>query len=143
MTRNSSRILAVVLMVAILGGGIVIGIALDRLWLRPSIKGENGSRRVRRQKRNQKRRLKRLITMFRRRLKLNREQTDRVRKILNQMFNDIRAKRRGIAPVIRAIRIKARGDIRTVLNPRQKRRYNKLVKRYDRRRTARRLKRRR
>jgi predicted O-methyltransferase YrrM len=126
--------------VVILGAGVAIGVALDRLWLRP-----NAVKRVERQKPWVRKGLTKqewLLRKFRRELKLNPGQTKAIRTILGKMTREVRVVRDKARADVKVIRTQARADITRLLNPEQRQRYREMVARYKKRRAARRARRR-
>lgn len=138
MTLRNMRLLGVGLLLLVLGSGVGLGVALDRLWLRPTATAAQRKARRARRSRDPQERTDRLVKRFKKRLDLDAAQEKRVRAALYQMFTETRALRRHARPAIRRTREQARDRIRAVLRPDQRARYEQMLQRYQARRTRRR-----
>ena len=142
MTTRSMRLMGVGLLVLVLGSGVGLGVALDRLWLRPSAAAVKKQRHGRTRSKDPQVRTDRLMTRFKKKLDLDAAQERTVRAALYQMFSETRALRRKARPAIRQVRQQARNNIRKTLRPDQRARYEKMLKAYLERKARRRGKRR-
>ena len=140
MTSKTAKIIVPIALAAILGAGIGIGIALDRLWLRPAAtKSEvKKSGAQRRRGGDPAKRAERLLTRFEKRLALKGDQVEVVRRALEQMFTDLRSERQWSRKAKKTIRERARAAIRKTLSPAQQQTYQKMIERYETRRVKRR-----
>jgi len=145
MTSRSIRLLGAGLLALVLGSGVAIGIAADRLWLQPSTTAADKPQRAtkRARTRDPQDRTDRLMKRFQKKLDLDGTQEKTVRAALYQMFTDSRELRRRARPAIRKSREQARAKIRASLRPDQRTRYEKMLKAYLDRKARRRAKRRR
>ena len=139
MTTRSMRLVGVALLAAVLAGGAGMGIALDRLWLRPGATVATGQKRAKRS-RDPQVRTNRLMQRFQTRLDLDAAQEKTVRAAVLQMFTESREIRRRARPTIRKARQQARQKIRAALRPDQRARYEKMLKAYLERKARRRAK---
>lgn len=144
MTLRNVRLLGVGLVVLVLGSGVGLGIALDRLWLRPTTSIVQKKAQRSRRSKDPQARTDRLMKRFKKKLDLDAAQEKTVRAALHQMFTETQALRRNARPAIRRTREQARNRIRAALRPDQRTRYEKMLKGYlerkARRRAARRSK---
>jgi hypothetical protein len=127
MTTRAQSLLAIALLVVLFGGGVGVGIGLDRAWLRPPAPARDGDERVR---------VARIVEKFRRDLKLTEAQAGRVAEILRGGRARISSIRTRIQPEVRAERVKMRTEISSLLDETQRARYAEMVKRFDERRAA-------
>lgn len=142
MTTRSMRLMGVGLLVLVLGSGVGLGVALDRLWLRPAATVEKKQPRTRRRSRDPQVRTDRLMKRFKKKLGLDAAQEKTVRAAVFQMFSETRKLRKQARPAIRRTREDARNEIRKALRPDQRARYEKMLKAYLERKARRRAKRR-
>lgn len=126
MSDLRTRILTILLLLVVFGGGAVAGVVVDRTWLRPRRSARSGDR------------TERMVERFRRRLELEAKQVKKVRALLSSGRESARAIRRTIAPKLAAERKRTRDEIVKLLTPPQQKRYLEMVERYERRRAARR-----
>ncbi len=143
MTTRSIRLLGAGLLALVLGSGVAMGIAVDRLWLQPRTTATDKPRRASKRSRDPQVRTDRLMKRFQKKLDLDAAQEKTVRAALYQMFTDSRELRRQARPAIRKSREEARSKIRAALRPDQRTRYEKMLKAYLDRKARRRAKRRR
>ncbi len=143
MTTRSIRLLGAGLLALVLGSGVAIGIAADRLWLQPNTTVADKPQRATRRSRDPQVRTDRLMKRFQKKLNLDATQEKTVRAAVYQMFTESRELRRRARPAIRKSREQARAKIRTALRPDQRTRYEKMLKAYLDRKARRRAKRRR
>lgn len=128
MNANKRGLLALVMLLVVLGGGIGIGIALGRTWLAP--KGPASSLESADQ------RVGRLVERFRRKLKLDAAQAKTIAAALTRSHAERAAVRQRIAPDLRAAREKLRAEINAALTEAQRAKYAEMVARYDAKRKA-------
>ena len=131
----------------LLGGlflaGVLLGVALDRyvlneVFLEPeSSPVRRWRHRRHRKSKDQAKKLDRLVSRFKRKLGLNAEQEKVVRKALEQSWQETNAVRLKIEPRLRAIRQSHRKKILQVLDPKQRKRYERMVRRYEEKRALR------
>ncbi len=143
MTTRSIHLLGVGLLALVLGSGVAIGIAADRLWLQPKPTAADKHHRTSKRSRDPQVRTDRLMKRFQKKLNLDATQEKTVRAALYQMLTDSRELRRRARPAIRKSREQARSKIRAALRPDQRTRYEKMLKAYLNRKARRRAKRRR
>jgi hypothetical protein len=142
MTTRSMRLLGAVLLAVVLGSGVGVGIALDRLWLRPGAAAGKSQPRATRRDRDPRARADRLMRRFRAKLDLDEAQARTVRAAVLEMFTTTRKLRRQVHPAVEQARTQARDRIRAVLRPDQRARYEQLLKTYLERKAKRRTRRR-
>jgi hypothetical protein len=142
MTTRSVRLLGAGLLALVLGSGIAMGVALDRLWLKPDAASVKKHHRATKRSRDPQVRTDRLMKRFQKKLDLDAAQEKTVREAVHQMFTETRELRRKSRPVIRKTREQARTKIRAALRPDQRARYEKMLNAYLARKARRRAKRR-
>jgi hypothetical protein len=146
MKRANARWLSLALLAVILGAGVAIGVAVDRLWLWPGPleeapdEPEHRPRDRAGDRSSQKRakRAERLVQRFRRELELDARQTAAVRQAVQRLFADIGRIKRESRARVKKTREQVRADIRRVLTPAQRERYQQMVTAYEKRRRERR-----
>ncbi len=143
MTTRSIHLVGTGLLILVLGSGVAMGVALDRLWLRPDATVVKKHQRTSKRSRDPLVRTSRLMKRFQKKLNLDAAQEKTVREALFQMFTETRKLRRQARPAIRKTRDQARAKIRAALRPDQRARYEKMLKAYLERKKRRRTKRRR
>lgn len=144
MTSRTSKILVPLLLVGILGGGVGIGIAVDRMWLRAkSTKAEAKETKRRMRTRDPEKQATWLLGKFQKRLDLKEAQVAPVKQALRRMFTGLKTSRDTYRKDAKETRRQARAVIRKVLTPDQQKRFKEMVKRYEKRRADRRKRRRR
>jgi hypothetical protein len=128
MTTRARGLAAIALLLAVFGGGVGIGISIDRAWFgRSAEPARDGDERVR---------VARIVKRFRSDLRLADAQSDRVAEILRAGRARISSIRKRIQPEVHAERIKMRAEISSLLDETQRARYAEMVKRFDERRAA-------
>jgi hypothetical protein len=142
MTTRSMRLLGVGLLVAVLGSGVSVGIAVDRLWLRQGAATVKPQPPANKRNRDPQARTDRLMQRFRAELDLDEAQARTVRAAVLEMFTTTRKLRRQVHPAVQQARTQARDRIRAALRPDQRTRYEQLLKTYLERKAQRRTQRR-
>ena len=125
MTTTRSRLAAIALTLSLLIAGAVVGVGVDRLWIRDDV-----AQRTPRAMRAPERQLER----FRRRLDLTDAQAAAIGTILQQLQRDVRDHQEQS----RAARQRSRAAILALLTPEQATKYEKMIDRSQRRRAKRR-----
>jgi hypothetical protein len=128
MTPRTTRTLAAILMVLILGCGFALGVTVDRLWLAPA--------GVARSAESPEARTARHVERFRQALGLDAAQVRVVEEVLRRNFTEAEAIRRRVEPELAAVRARGRAEIKQVLRPEQRRRYEERIARRTARRAA-------
>jgi hypothetical protein len=121
-------------LVAILGGGVAVGVVLDRHWLRPRAERQV---QVKAPRPGDPGHLDHQVARFRERLKLDAGQEKVVREALRDMNQEVAALRKRIAPEMRTVRARARERVEAVLTAAQKARYAEMIKEWEARRARR------
>lgn len=142
MMSRGSRIMVPLLLLAILGGGVGIGVAVERLWLGARSAGPAAPQRGPRT-RDPDQQAAWLLGRFQQKLSLTKNQVDPVRRALRRMFTQLKGSRDRYRAEAKETRRLAREDIRKVLTSDQQHRYEDMVQRYEKRRVERRKGRRR
>jgi len=119
MTPRATRTLSAILMVLLLGCGFALGVAVDRLWLAPE--------KVARSAEGREARTARQVERFRRRLGLDAAQVRVVEDVLRRGFAEAEAIRHRVEPELAAARARGRAEIKQVLRPEQRERYEEMV----------------
>ena len=142
MRPSTNRWLSSLLLVVILGAGVGIGVALDRLWLQPDGGAAPGSTSARAwRSRDPATRAARLSARFRKKLGLDAQQEQAVRATLKHMYEKTGALRKQRRQELRQIRDASRAEIRKVLTAAQQQQFQKMVDAYEKRRAKRRRRR--
>ncbi len=142
MRPSTNRWLSSLLLAVILGAGVGIGVAMDRLWLQPDDAAAPGSSSSRaRKSRDPATRAARLSARFRKKLGLDTQQERAVRATLKQMYEKTGALRKQRRKELRQIRDTSRAEIRKVLTPAQQQQFQNMVDAYEKRRAKRRRRR--
>ena len=123
-TTMRSRLAAIGLTLSLLFAGAIVGIGVDRLWIR-----DGASQRGARANRSPERQLER----FRKRLDLSEEQARTIGAILRNTRHEVGA----LQDQSRAARERSRAAILAVLTPEQAATYRKMIDRAQRRRAKR------
>jgi hypothetical protein len=134
MTTTTSRLVGMVSLVAILGAGVAVGIAVDRRWLRPAAEKRV---EVKAPRLGDPGHDERKIARFQERLSLDPGQTEAVGRAIREMSSEVKAIRRKVAPEMKAVRERARTRIEAVLSPEQRTRYAEMTREYEARRKSR------
>lgn len=131
----SNKAVAVGLTAGLLLCGFLLGVAADRLYL-----SGKDSRRCKDQAKSRKRltgkeKMERLTRRFRKRLELTDQQEKVVLDALLESNEEMKPIKLKIEPELRAVRLRAQEKIFKVLDPKQRKKYEEMVKRYERKRT--------
>jgi hypothetical protein len=121
---RGKQFLAVALLAVLLGGGVALGVVIDRTWLRPEAREGD--------------RTQRLLARFRDKLGLDAEQERAVGQALRRGRAELDAIRARIEPELTAARKRMRAEVSRVLRPDQRARYEEMVARYEAKRASRR-----
>lgn len=136
MTGRSSKVSAIALIISLVLCGALLGVAVDRVYLSCSASEKTGAATTsqRRRRRSRRHKLKRLVDLFKKRLKLTADQEKAVREALAASWEEMKPIRRRIEPELKVLRERARRKIRKALTPEQLKTYEKMVARYEARR---------
>jgi hypothetical protein len=140
MSKPGKKPKAVILLCGLFVAAMVLGIALDRYllsaWFDEPTHTRSHRRRHHRSKSRDKK-LDRLIRRFKRKLGLDARQEKVVRQALEESWRETNEVRLRIEPRLRQIRQSHRQKILEVLNPKQRERYERMVRRYEEKRALR------
>ena len=125
MSPTRSPLLAISLALSLLAAGVGAGVALDRIWLRPSAVEKRPHRGPPSPER--------LLQRFRKELRLSDAQADAVLAILRDVHQEMRALRQRERPARKAARERGQTRILELLSPEQATRYKQLIAEHEQR----------
>ncbi len=137
-TRN--RLLVTGLILGLLGSGFALGVAVDRIWLRPRPNQEISSAAPKAPRPKGEARERLLSERFKTGLDLDEEQTRLAAAQIRLMFQELDAIRTQSRAELKRVRDTRRAEIMKLLRPEQQSRFREMIDSYDRRQAERRRK---
>lgn len=138
MSPTGNRLLVAALILGLLGSGMALGVALDRIWLRPTVTRGADTRSTGRERPRGPAREKLLLDRFKTGLDLDAAQTDKTAAQIHLMFSELDSIKKRAQSDLKKIRDDRRAEIMKVLRPEQQRRFGEMISAFEKRRAERR-----
>lgn len=135
MSPTGNRLLVASLILGLLASGTALGVALDRLWLRPTASVSTQKEKAPRPRGEAREKL--LLDKFQKQLDLDAAQTRKAGAEIHRMFSELDAIRARAFADLRRVRTERRAEIMKILTPAQQQKFREMIDAYEKRKAER------